>query len=1096
MSNLNENKVWVSVEDLTSNPEFLAQQQQEFIELPIVAGVEQSAEEMKASTNRRDFLKYVGFGLGAATIASCETPIKKAIPFVTKPDQLIPGVANYFASAFVRGGDFVPVLVKTREGRPIKIEGNPASSITNGGTSARAQASVLSLYDSNRLQYAAKITDKKATKISWGDLDAAVKAIAADAQIRIVSHTNLSPSLLQSIADFKTKFVNTQHIQYDPFSTSALLDANAAMFKKRVVPNYRFDKAMTVVAIECDFLGTWISPTEYSKDYIKNRKIEDSEKNVKNAASMMSQHIQFESAMSMTGSNADNRVLIKPSEQAAAVIALYNAVASALGQAALPTKGGAFAWAKAKKGIEATAKSLLDRKGKALVVCGINDVNIQMIVNGLNKMLDSYGNTILWSEYSNQRKGDDKALVNLIAEMKSGSVAAMFILDANPAFDIAGKAAAFAENLSKIAVSVSLNDSLDETAELCKFAAPDHHSLESWGDVNPKDGHFYLMQPTIAALYETRQAGLSFATWAGTAATSEQAYYDYLVNYWKTNIFPKQTKYATFQSFWDNSLHDGLVEISSNVATADTTVTTETEVSTDLSSAANNAKSIDAAAIEVTLFETVAIGSGQHANNPWLQEMPDPVMRTTWDNFISIPLEYDGDNNFNSLANLKDGDVAKISVNGQNYELPVIRQFGQMKGTVAIALGYGRSKAGKAGNSVGKNLFPIVQNFNYFAAATTPEKIGKDSEFACVQMHHTYGLNPVDAEGKIKNAPSGKPFNADEQVLGHRGFQGSLTNRSVFFQSTAKNLEKSLLELKEKRAEYQHLNDLGLYPDHKDLYTMGHHWAMAIDLNSCTGCNACSVACMAENNVPVVGKHEVSISHEMTWLRIDRYYYGAEDTPNTAYMPMMCQHCDNAPCENVCPVAATNHSSEGLNQMTYNRCIGTRYCANNCPFKVRRFNWLDYTAADLFPSNEVDMNRNRKDTEYLAFYTDNITRMVLNPDVTVRSRGVIEKCSFCVQRLQEGKLKAKVEGRKLKDNQDIQVACAQACPTGAIVFGDRNDKNSKVYKMMAENRTYIPLEETNVRSSVHYSMKVVNRNEDINGKLVFEAPKTDDGHHS
>jgi len=289
---------------------------------------------------------------------------------------------------------------------------------------------------------------------------------------------------------------------------------------------------------------------------------------------------------------------------------------------------------------------------------------------------------------------------------------------------------------------------------------------------------------------------------------------------------------------------------------------------------------------------------------------------------------------------------------------------------------------------------------------------------------------------------------------------------------------------------------LGLYPDHKDLYTMGHHWAMTVDLNSCTGCGACVVACMAENNVPVVGKYEVAIAHEMTWLRIDRYYYGAEDTPNTAYMPMMCQHCDNAPCENVCPVAATNHSSEGLNQMTYNRCIGTRYCANNCPYKVRRFNWLDYTSADLFPANEVDINRGKNGAEELVFYSDNITRMVLNPDVTVRTRGVIEKCSFCVQRLQEGKLKAKVEGRKLKDQEDIQVACAQACPTGGIVFGDRNDKNSQVYKIMQENRIYIPLEETNVRSSVHYSMKVVNRNEEINGMLVESAPKANDGHHS
>lgn len=1103
MGKLNESKVWVSVEDLTNDPEFRNQQQQEFIELPIVGNEEMTAEELNAGTSRRDFLKYVGFGIGAATLASCEIPVKKAIPYVVKPEQIVPGVANYYASAFVRGGDFLPVLVKTRDGRPIKVEGNPLSTLTNGGTSARAQASVLSLYDSNRLQHAARVNNKKAEKISWADLDAEItKALTADAQIRIVSHTQMSPSLAQAIADFKAKYPNTKVVQYDPFSVSALLEANEAAFKKAVVPNYRFDKAMCIVGIECDFLGTWVSPTEYAKDYIKNRKLADAD--IKHAAQKMSVHIQFESRMSLTGSNADNRVLVKPSEQGAALVALYNAVATKLGQATIAGAQAQFTWGKAANAIEKTAEQLVKNKGQALVVCGINDVNIQIIVNALNQMLGNYGSTILWSEYSNQRKGSDAALNSLIAEMNAGSVAALFVLDANPAYDIPGKAAEFAAGLSKVALTVSMNESLDETGELCKYAAPDHHFLESWGDACPKDGHYYLIQPTINPLYETRAAGLSFLTWAGVAAQTEYPYYDYVVNYWKNNLFPKQSAYATFQAFWDNSLHDGMFVTASGstpVATDTTATPTPTDapaptVTADVNTAAAAIKA-PSADMEVSFYETVNMGSGQYANNPWLQEMPDPVMRTTWDNFISIPIKWDGDNDYKSLNDLKDGDIAKVTINGQTYELPVIRQFGQLENTIAIGLGYGRTGAGKAGNGVGKNLFPAAQINQLYATTSSPEKVGRDSMFACVQMHHTYGLNPTDETGKIKNDEhTGKPFNADEQVLGHRGFQGSLTNRSVFFQGTAANLAADIASLEKKRDNYQYLNSKGLYPDFKDVYGMGHHWAMAIDLNSCIGCGACTVACMSENNVPVVGKYEVAIAHEMTWLRIDRYFYGAEDTPNTAYMPMMCQHCDNAPCENVCPVAATNHSSEGLNQMTYNRCIGTRYCANNCPFKVRRFNWLDYTAADIFPANEVDLNRGREGSEYFAYLTDNITRMVLNPDVTVRTRGVIEKCSFCVQRLQEGKLKAKVEGRKLRDNEDVKVACQQACPTGAIVFGDRNDTTSKVYKMMNEKRTYIPLEEVNVRSSVHYSMKVVNRVEAINGALeAGKATSHEETHH-
>lgn len=1146
-----KNKVWVSLEDLTNDPKFVASQNEEHL-----GPKEGEVEE----PSRRDFLKYVGFGLGAAVVASCEIPVKKAIPYVVKPEEIVPGVATYYASTFVRGGDVVPVLVKTREGRPIKIEGNAGDpnkdkwTFAKGGTSARSQASILGLYDTKRLRNPGvvkngtvesvvegkyeiatangktvikkggweatvkpeqlTVADGKISAINWDqvnyDQDSGIlrkilwsifddeiksKLSNTNAQVRIVSHTVVSPTLEEAIKDFKAKYPNTQHVQYDTFSSSALLDANQTMFGKRVIPNYHFDKAKCVVGIEADFLGTWISPVEFTTGYSKNRKLTNGD--VKGATEKMSRHIHFESRMSLTGSNADHRVLIKPSEQGAAVGALYTAVAKAMGVSASSFSAPTFAWANATKAIESTAKALAERAKKgegALVVCGVNDVNVQMVVNAINQMLGAYGSTITWDGYSKQRRGNDKQISALAANLASADV--LIVMDANPAFDLPGMAKQFADGIKAInekgGLTISMAGSLDETANLCQYVAPESHYLESWGDAEPKKGQYYLMQPTITPLFTTREAGESFLAWGDALPQAEQAYYEYLVMNWKANVYGTQARPMPFQTFWDEALHSGwfkdnntasLIEAqpSGDVPTDTTGVDApelpETPTSGDVSGALSKLPAQQTAEWEVSLYETVNMGSGEYANNPWLQEMPDPVMRTTWDNFVSIPIKWNGDNDYDVFQNLKDGDLIEVEVNGVKQKLPVVRQFGQMQGTVAIGLGYGRTQAGLAGSNVGKDYFPAVQGFKYSGTATLSEQQGRDGLFACVQMHHTYGLNTVDDAGNIKlDESTGKPFNVDEQVLGHRGFQGSLTNRSVFFRTTTKDLEKDIEGLKEKRKEYQYLNSKGLYYDIED-YGRGHHWAMSVDLTACTGCGACAVACMAENNVPVVGKFEVNKIHEMTWLRIDRYFYGDETSPNAVYMPLMCQHCDNAPCENVCPVAATSHSSEGLNQMTYNRCVGTRYCANNCPFKVRRFNWLDYTSADLFPVNEVDMNRGKGEGhDYYNYMTDNLTRMVLNPDVTVRSRGVIEKCSFCVQRIQEGKLSAKVEGRRLEDS-DIKVACQQACPAGAIVFGDRNNAKSEVSGLMKSDLAYIPLEETNVRSSVTYMMKVNNKDD-------------------
>ncbi|MEL7222256.1 MAG: 4Fe-4S dicluster domain-containing protein, partial [Bacteroidota bacterium] len=486
--------------------------------------------------------------------------------------------------------------------------------------------------------------------------------------------------------------------------------------------------------------------------------------------------------------------------------------------------------------------------------------------------------------------------------------------------------------------------------------------------------------------------------------------------------------------------------------------------------------------------------AGEYANNPWLQELPDPITRCVWGNYLAIPVEWDGGNSWSAYKGLNEwefkgkADFVTLTVDGIDKTATCVRQFGQPKGTTALALGYGRTVTGMMGRAlgdeVGTNVFDLLNtdedgNVQYYATSVNiSEAIAEEDEFACVQYHHTMGVTARQDGKLVLDEATGKPLNVDEKTLMTlgEGFQGGLTNRSIIYEGNLDGLEELEHHIAEKRAEAAHLNEKTLYPFeeyNEKLYSQGHHWAMHIDLNACTGCGACQIACIAENNIPVVGKREVSRHHEMFWMRIDRYYYGDYENPKVVYQPMMCQHCDNAPCENVCPVAATNHSSEGLNQMTYNRCIGTRYCANNCPYKVRRFNWLDYTTADLFASNEPTLSG-----EDVPFGADNLTRMVLNPDVTVRSRGVIEKCSFCVQRIQEGKLTAKREGRRLED-ADVRPACQTSCPTGGITFGDRNIPGGDVAKKLENPLNYLVLEEINTQPSVFYAAKVTNSREEL-----------------
>ena len=997
-------KYWKGIEELENSPEFL---QTAFAEFMPVKEAHASSDETVAP--RRDFLKLMGFGLAAATLASCETPVHKAIPYLNKPEEIDPTIANFYASTYFTGSDYNAVLVKTREGRPIKLEGNPESPVSRGGLSARAQASVLSLYDGGRLQHFA-IKQQRAER-SQVDREVQAKLASTTGRIAIVSPTIISPSTKRAIAEFTGRYRNAEHIMYDAQSVSGLLQANGG-----VLPAFDFSKANVIVSLGADFLGTWISPVEYARQYVTNRKVSSDKRR-------MSRHFQFETAMTLTGSNADVRVALKPSEMSAATLALYNAVVG----------GGSSTYNNPQ--LSKAASELKAARGAGLVVSGSNDPAVQVLVAAINQSLGNVGTTIDLAAPSYVRQGDDARMVQLVNDMNAGTVGAVIFYHANPVYNhpLGAKVKA---GLAKVPLTISFNDRLDETGSLCQYSAPDHHWMESWNDYEPKKGFLSMGQPVITPLFQTRQAQESLLIWAGRNET----YYNFMKDTWR-GIFGA----SNFQTNWDKVVHDG---VATGTALA---MAPSKAVSLSVADAVSHISSAPKpSGVELALYEKVGIGTGGcEANNPWLQELPDPVSKATWGNYVAVPRA------MAVAEKWEQGDVLKVTAtNGATVELPVLIQPGQANGTVSIAVGYGRKQAGKVGDDVGSNAFPLAMttaNGIMYDNVVTLSKTGASSPIAQTQTHHTImDRKPVVQENTlaayIKNP---KEVTEYDKV------------------ATPDGLEKP--------------NKVSLWQDYQ--YN-NHHWGMAVDLNSCIGCGSCVIGCQVENNVAVVGKQQVINRREMHWMRIDRYYssdhhkdefetkgkvatYKAmedpSDNPQVIFQPLMCQQCNHAPCESVCPVLATTHSSEGINQMTYNRCIGTRYCANNCPYKVRRFNWFSYYSNEKFETVNGHM------------FTD-LGRMVLNPDVTVRARGVMEKCTFCIQRIQLGKLEAKKQKRRPKDGE-IVTACAQSCPTEAIVFGDLRDPESRISKLVRREdgeRAFHVLDSINVQPNVTYLTKIRN----------------------
>ena len=1012
-------KYWKSVEELDGNSSIVeALKNNEFVEeIPTDEFLGNSDALSSSSTTRRDFLKYVGFSTAAATLAACEGPVHLSIPYVVQPEQIIPGIADYYATSVFDGFDFANLLVKTREGRPIKIDNNTMAG-AKFSANARIHASILSLYDSMRLKEP-KIAGKNA---SWIDVDSKIKSSLADAkakggQVVLLTNTLASPSTEKLIAEFIAKNPNAKHVVYDAVSESEALDAFETVYGERALVDYDFSKASLIVSIGADFLGDWQGGS-YDSGYAQGR-IPKSGK--------MSRHFQLEANMTLSGAAADKRVAMSTANQKQALVLIYNTVVGASVPLNLE--------AKFKADVTKAAQQLKAAGRQGVLVSGIQDKNAQLLVLAINQALASESFSTIGTRQI--RKGSSQKVAQLVNDMKAGSVHTLIMSGVNPVYSLPNSKD-FVEGLKKVSLSASFSLREDETASLTTIAAAAPHYLESWGDVSITKGTYGLTQPTIRPLFNTKQFQDVLLSLNGNTGT----FYDYL----KVNIASNAAG-----STWNKVLHDGIFV---------GTIPSSSAGSADYTAAANAlAKSKAASNFELVLYTKTGLGDGQQANNPWLQEFPDPITRVSWDNYVTVS------NADAKRLGLSNEIVANGGLNGSYATIttadgvalenvPVIVQPGQAVGTLGLALGYGKSAALKEEMQVGLNAYSIYKGFNNVQSVSLTKADGQH-EFACVQ-----GQKTLMGRGDIIKETTLEIFNTKDAEVWNEQPMVSLDHKEV--KATSVNLWESFDR------------------------SVGHHFNLSIDLNACTGCGSCVIACHAENNVPVVGKSEIRRSRDMHWLRIDRYYSSedtfagdnerkeniaglssslstfnemekAGDNPQVSFQPVMCQHCNHAPCETVCPVAATSHGRQGQNQMAYNRCVGTRYCANNCPYKVRRFNWFLYN----------------KNSEFDFHMNDDLGRMVLNPDVNVRSRGVMEKCSMCIQKTQATILAAKNEGRTIVDGE-FQTACSSACTTGAMIFGDVNDKESQVAKLVEEERMYHLLEHVGTKPNVFYHVKVRN----------------------
>lgn len=948
-------------------------------------------------TSRRDFLKWIGFSTASVTLAACKGPVIKSIPYIVKPDQINLGNPTYYATTMLDSFDVASVLVKTREGRPIKIEPNLTSKYFNT-TSARIQSSLLCLYDEKRL----KFPILKGKKSSWEEIDKYViqhlKKI--NKKVIFLSCSFPSYSTKKLFNDFKKSHPNAEWVTYDAISYSKMLDASKEIFNVRAFPFFDLSESELIISFDADFLGDW-SPENMGKYYVNRRAPKKS----------MIQHIQIESNMSLSGANADLRIPKKPSEIRKILFQIFQKI---------------LYGKEPENEIANKISTLINNKGSKSVILADGDEESYKYSLLINKKINS--NSLKKNKFILSKESNDEKFFSFIKDLEKGNVDALFIHYTNPLYSLPHYISEKVKKyINKVPLTVSFSMNKNETNEITDVVAPIPHWLESWGDTHTLSNIYTLIQPTIQSIFNTRQFQDSLILWGNI---KEKNFYDYLKKVWEKNIIPK----SNVTSF-NEALFHGVVE--TDYEKQKININNEYNKK-EYNHIKLSKEKILKQSFELRLYTKIGMGDGNQYNNPWLQEFPDPITRATWGNYITIShldakkmkLE-----NWHSVDGALNGDCINLIKDGKVFikDIPILIQPGQAIGSIGLAFGYGQEIGKLTQLCNGKNGYKIYDNFNIIQKNIQIKKTYKTYKFACIQVQNTKLdrdlVRDVDLKTFLKYPK--EIWNKEEKIPTYKGMK--------------------------------FINDIPSFGIENNEKKEGHHFKLSIDLNSCIGCGSCVIACQSENNIPVVGKEEIKKSRDMHWVRVDRYYSTNKnqeenyDNPKIYFQPVMCQHCDYAPCETVCPVGATSHGEQGQNMMAYNRCVGTRYCANNCPYKVRRFNWFDY-------ANNKKFNFNMNNP---------LGKMVLNPDVVVRSRGVMEKCSLCIQRTQYTISVAKKENRSIKD-REFETACSISCPTNAITFGDFNDKNSLISKKLEDKRSYKLLEFIGIRPNVSYQVKVRN----------------------
>ena len=976
--------------------------------------------------SRKQFLALLAASAAFAA-AGCSGYRDKGeiVPYTKKPEEITPGVANFYASTCTGCNQACGILIKTREGRPIKIDGNPDHPINQGAVCAKGQASILNLYDPNRLRSPQRgSASGKAGELTWKSADAEVRDALQDAranrkQIALILGGITSPTTRSLLRDFLSAFPSARLYGYEYFHNENRTRAWERSYGNRNLPVIAWDKAKVIVALESDFLGTEGFTVEQIRKFAAGRDIMNSKE--------CNRLYCVEGAVSLTGANADYRLSVRPDAMLGLLFALMNDIGLVRGGikldpalaelcAGVTLKGFARKHGLSETILGHLVSDLLLNRGQSIIVAGETlPEEVHRAVDYLNHAL---GNNALYvsgvETYSKTGTTSEAEWDDLLRAMAAGAVGVVIHFDANPVYHLP-PGLGYREALKSVPVTISLTEQEDETAQCCSVVLPIHHALESWGDYSVRTGITSLQQPVISPLYATRQREAILLTWMRDDWTyNEDIYHEYLMNRWTREVFPRLHGKVDFRSFWLSALHDGVVVDENDRASVPMyNGIAEAELKPPVTEDG----------FVVALRQNYFIGDGRFANNGWLQEIPHPISKIVWDNYAAVAPATAAE------LGVKDNDLIEISLGKATQIFPVFIQAGSAKKFVAIELGYGRSKAGPIGTGVGIDANVLlgktaVMGSRVFAGAGVV-KVEGSYELVSTQEHHILDEGPL----------------ADQLKDAH-------LKRGIIKEGT---VEEYL-----RNPNFLHAEERELFSISHEVEYHGVKWAMAIDLNKCVGCNACVSGCNVENNIPVVGKDQVRRGREMQWIRIDRYYAGSPNAPTLSHQPMLCQHCDNAPCENVCPVVATNHSPDGLNQMVYNRCVGTKYCSNNCPYKVRRFNFYNFR-------------------DHLAdgYYEQEPISLLHNPEVTVRSRGVMEKCTFCVQRIAEARKHATEQGRPVKGT-DVKTACQEACPAQAIVFGDMNDPKSTITMYRKHSLGYYVLEEVNTRPNVTYIARLRN----------------------